>query len=287
MELDLFGEPIAAKRSLASDFIIPPFSILDSRSGRWQERKLLWKKRGLVSFEGREENLTFNGMDSMKGRPVASTSIFDPVLCEILYSWFCPIHGKILDPFAGGPVRGLVASCLGFKYTGVDLRVEQVSENIKKAQDMSGLVTTPEWICGDSRLMLDSIEEDSFDFMLSCPPYAFLEKYSDLPEDLSNMSYEDFIENYRLIIKKACSKLKKGSYACFVVGEVRAHKAPGALVGFVPDTIQAFIDVGMYYYNEAILINVIGSAAYRARRYMKNRKLAKVHQNVLIFKKHD
>ena len=40
------------------------------------------------------------------------TSIFDPVLCELVYRWFCPSKGKILDPFAGGSVRGIVAAHL-------------------------------------------------------------------------------------------------------------------------------------------------------------------------------
>ena len=41
------------------------------------------------------------------------TSIFDPVLCEIAYRWFCPPAGRVLDPFAGGSVRGIVAALLG------------------------------------------------------------------------------------------------------------------------------------------------------------------------------
>ncbi|MFT7593218.1 MAG: hypothetical protein ACI8R4_000531 [Paracoccaceae bacterium] len=36
----------------------------------------------------------------------SGTSIFDPVLCEIAYRWFCPQGGTVLDPFAGGSVRG-------------------------------------------------------------------------------------------------------------------------------------------------------------------------------------
>jgi hypothetical protein len=31
------------------------------------------------------------------------------VLCEIAYRWFSPPGGLILDPFAGGSVRGIVA----------------------------------------------------------------------------------------------------------------------------------------------------------------------------------
>lgn len=57
------------------------------------------------------------------------TSVFDPVLCEIAYRWFCPPGGQVLDPFAGGSVRGIVAATLGRAYTGIDLRPEQIAAN--------------------------------------------------------------------------------------------------------------------------------------------------------------
>lgn len=59
----------------------------------------------------------------------SGTSIFDPVLCELAYRWFSPPGGKVLDPFAGGSVRGIVAAALGRHYTGIDLRPEQVEAN--------------------------------------------------------------------------------------------------------------------------------------------------------------
>ena len=59
----------------------------------------------------------------------------------------------------------------------------------------------------------------------------------------------------------------------------------GGYLGFVPDTIRAFMDCGMQYYNEAILLTPIASASMRANGNMKSKKLVKVHQNILIFKK--
>src|SRR5690625_3376786 len=63
-----------------------------------------------------------------EGSTVAATgtSIFDPVLCEIAYRWFSPPEGVVLDPFAGGSVRGIIASRLGREYVGIELRAEQV-----------------------------------------------------------------------------------------------------------------------------------------------------------------
>ena len=43
----------------------------------------------------------------------------------------------------------------------------------------------------------------------------------------------------------------------------------------------------MALYNEAILVTPIGTASMRASRYMQTRKLANVHQYVLIFYKGD
>src|SRR5688572_4612648 len=51
----------------------------------------------------------------------SGTSIFDPVLCELIYRWFVPPGGLVLDPFAGGSVRGIVAAMLGRRYVGVEL----------------------------------------------------------------------------------------------------------------------------------------------------------------------
>lgn len=60
---------------------------------------------------------------------ISGTSIFDPVICELVYRWFSPKGGQVLDPFAGGSVRGIVAAALGRRYCGIDLRREQVEAN--------------------------------------------------------------------------------------------------------------------------------------------------------------
>jgi len=122
--------------------------------------------------------------------------------------------------------------------------------------------------------------------IFSCPPYADLEVYSDNPADLSNMKYPEFLDAYREIIKKSCDLLKEDSFACFVVGEVRDSK--GVYYNFVSDTIAAFQDAGMKYYNEIILLNQSGTGALRCERQMKaSRKVVKTHQNVLVFVKGD
>ena len=67
------------------------------------------------------------------------------------------------------------------------------------------------------------------------------------------------------------------------MGEVREN---GNYVGFVPDTISAFEDAGMSYYNEMILLQEPATAGMRAEKFMNaSRKIPKAHQNVLMFLK--
>lgn len=301
-----------AKTKLAEEFVMVPFSILDSRSGEWLERKRQWLSLGFNSQESREdvELIAKSGQSTQiyelrnqmreilqrepswdeiierakeKGYHIfEGASIFDPVLCELMYRWFAIPKAKILDPFAGGSVRGVVAAMLGYEYHGIDLRSEQVQANERQAEDLK---LKPVWYTGDSDKVLDDVEFKGIDFVFSCPPYAYLEKYSDDPDDLSNMPYDQFLKKYRSIIAKSVSTLKEDSFACFVVGDIR-DKVDGTYKNFVSDTIAAFQDAGMKLYNEMILVNSIGSMAIRLKRqFNTGRKCGKIHQNVLVFYK--
>ena len=271
---------------LRDKFIEPPFSVLDTKTGNWQRRRSEWNKLDMKSEVGRDDKLTFNisinEYHQEDGLP-SQTSIFDPALTELMYHWFCPKHGQILDPFAGGSVRGIVAHYLGFKYTGIDLSRRQVDSNMEQARKILKSKNQPVWYLGDSDKVLDKKFVNKFDLIFSCPPYADLEVYSKHKDDLSNMKYKDFLPKYRSIIKKSLALLKPKSYAVFVVGEVRGKD--GFYYDFISDTKRAFIDAGAKFYNDAVLLNMVGSAAIRTKQFEKSKKLVKTHQNVLIFYK--
>ena len=213
----------------------------------------------------------------------SGTSIFDPVLTELAYRWFCPPGGVILDPFAGGSVRGIVASVLGRQYIGVELRAEQVEANREQAERICG-DPMPVWHIGDSRKIGDHCAGVQADFIFSCPPYADLEVYSDNPADLSTLKYADFRRDYSAIIAAAAAMLKRDRFACFVVGDARDSK--GFYYGLPWHTIEAFEQAGLRLYNEAVLVTAVGSLPIRAgRAFEAARKLGKTHQNVLVFAK--
>ncbi len=287
---NLDGE-IVENLTLSDKFIAPPMSILDTRQGYWLDRNRFWKGLNIKSEMGRSvnKNTQISDLDDefKTGFTAVApeTSIFDPTLAEIINIWFSPIGGIVIDCFAGGSVRGVVASLVGRKYIGVELRPEQVEAN-RAQENICNQDNMPVWHCGDS-VNIDKICSGvGADLLFSCPPYADLEVYSDIEGDISNMGYDDFIVAYRKIIKNSCSLLKNDSFACFVVGEVRDNK--GKYRNFVGDTIGAFIDSGLHYYNEIVLVNQVGTGAMRAnKQFSSSRKAVKVHQNVLVFVKGD
>lgn len=375
--VDLFGDPIKpqlAKGKLSEQFTVPPFSVLDSRQGYWQERKRAWLSLGIQSELGRgagtwvesaetggpdDRQKSYNkaepggsarpamklgedgktrrgdgrgremrqdgnllgfsaaatirrngvGFDGGKvlrregcnaygtegwqgtqyGQAATGTSIFDPVVCELTMRWFCPEAGIVLDPFAGGSVRGIIASRLGRRYLGIDLREEQIAANVHQADQICGVDDPrPEWCVGDScqmeRLLPHGFE--GADLVFSCPPYADLERYSDNPADISTMSYTDFLVAYRQIVALSVAHLKMDRFACFVVGDVRGKD--GLYRRLISDTEQAFHDAGARLYNEAILVTSVGSLPIRVQKqFNASRKLGKTHQQYLVFVKGD
>ena len=210
-----------------------------------------------------------------------------------MYRWFCPAAGVVLDPFAGGSVRGCVAARLGLRYAGVDLSATQVAENRRQAANMAQLAAAaharwqpPQWEAADARRLgaLEALPGQA-DFVFSCPPYYDLEVYSEDERDLSQApSYAAFLLAYRQIIGDALARLATNRFACFVVGEIRDEH--GFMRNFVGDTISAFLEAGAKLYNHAVMMLPLHTLPIRAAGAFKaTAKLGTCHQHVLIFYK--
>lgn len=212
------------------------------------------------------------------------TSIFDPVLTETMVSWFSTKGDCVIDPFAGGSVRGIVTGTLERHYVGIDLRQEQIDADIEQGEFLNPEVM-PVWLCGDS-MNVKEIAGGEYDFMLTCPPYGDLEVYSDDPADISNMSEGDFDKAYSEILNKTVSMLKDDRFACVVVGNYRDKK--GYLRDLVGLTVRAMEKAGARYYNDFVVVTPIGSLPIRAgKAFQATRKMGRTHQYALIFVKGD
>ena len=274
-----------SKGGLKKKFVFPPFSVLDSSSSDWVERKRDWFDiigKATKTRDGEFGRISGEtSKNSVLSHINSGTSVFDPVLCELLVRWFSSPSDKILDPFAGGPVRGAVCGSLSRKYFGVEIRQEQIDENLSAVNALN-ISNNVFYKCGDSQNIDNIFLNKEFNMCLTCPPYYNLEVYSE--SDLSAMgSYEDFIGGYSVALKKSADLLCDGSFFAIVVGDVRGRD--GGYYGFIYDTFRILTSCGLKLYNEIIFKNVVGTAAMRASGNMKNRKITKIHQNVLVFYK--
>ena len=287
--IDLFGNKIQEPiKKLKDWFVVPPFSILNSAGKDWQKKKKIWMIKINDKAQSRSNKLRCTVSDEYTGSiefmaiKGNTTSVLDPVLCEVLLSWFTEKEHICFDPFAGDAVFGFVSTFKKRIFKGIELRKEQVLFN-QTLLDTFGF--NGKYYCDTSENMDSYIDDESCDFIFSCPPYADLEIYSDNPKDLSNMNYDEFFNVIGRILTNTYKKLKPNRFACIVIGEVR-HKNTGEYIGLVPNVINIMRDAGYRYYNDIVLQTPIGNLHMRAGRYMnRNRKVGKMHQNVLVFYK--
>ena len=298
--------------SVAERYIEAPLSLLEARSTRWQERKKLW--RGLIGNSlGRADELVGKAEQYLDrsfytnkrrterelgvelstaeytkyywpGPANSATSQFDPVLAEIIVSWYSRPGWTVLDPFAGGQERGYVAAATGREYVGIDLSGDQIAHNerIIREAGLDGVT----YVQGDSQNAETLVPTLKADLLMACPPYWNLEQYSDAPADLSNMQLDGFRAAHRKIVRAALGRLKQDRFAVWTVGDVRGKD--GRYIRLPGQVFDDFMEAGAEFVAEMILARMIGSAAYMgARPFAKTRKIPLVHEHVLVFCKGD
>jgi hypothetical protein len=88
------------------------------------------------------------------------------------------------------------------------------------------------------------------------------------------------------IIQKSCGLLNDNSFAVYVVSDIRDKKG---FYRLLPEfTKECFINAGLQFYNEIILVNAVGSLPIRVgRQFGGYRKVGRMHQNILVFYKGD
>lgn len=208
-------------------------------------------------------------------------SVFPVPLMEcILMRYGGPAGNKVLDAFAGGPPRGVVSSIMGYKYLGVDIRQEQIDENVGVLGSLG--LSGAEYRLADGCVM--PTLDGHFDVAITCPPYFNLEVYSDLPNDLSNLAnYREFnhsMEDCALAHKRL---MRPGAFVCIVVGPFRDKKT-GELIDFPGDTVVNFRKAGFIFWQSIILSKNFASAATRAGNAWKGHKLVPRYENLLVFR---
>ena len=272
-------------RKLIQDYIVPPFSIFDTKQGYWQKRKKEWHEQlgdTILNREAENQDSAPRDIDSSGYKAISQ---YDPVLIEVLLTWYAEKGSIVIDPFAGSSIAGLVASTLGYTFIGTDVWKEQVERNINKAKDLR--VKNCSWYNDTADNIAKYLPKGKkASLLIIDPPYFNLENYQSQNEkDISNAkTYSDFLEMLKKALAPSYNILEKDGWAIIKIGNVRDDD--GNYYNLVGDTVRIMQEIGFYFYNEIILATPIGTATLRARRIMDaGKKVTKIHQNVLFFSK--
>lgn len=256
-----------------------PITVWELDSANKQLRYL--KKMVGENISTRINALQLNSF-SDKNTYQVSASKFQPAIAVYLYRLYAPDDAIVYDPFAGGGVRALIASKKGLGYIGVELREDEVRE-INKLLKREDAQKNIHIICGDSQ-DVSGIEDNSCNFLLTCPPYYNLEKYHGGSNDLSMArTYDDFLDGVTRVIQESRRILKPGSISCWVVGLIRDEEK--SLIPLHHDVAWLHYQAGFKLKEEIILYKKNTGAVRRVGKFMKgNKLLVRVHEYCLVFR---
>lgn len=272
-------------RKLIQDYIVPPFSIFDTKQGYWQTRKKEWHEQlGNTTLNRNVDNQESTPGD-IGGGTYKTISQYDPVMIEVLLTWYASRGDIVLDPFSGSSLAGLIASRLGYTFIGTDTWAEQVKENKDQAKELKETNCT--WHNDTAENIGKYLPKGKkATLLITDPPYFNLENYqSENKDDISNAeNYKDFLARLKKALTPTYELLEKNGWAVIKIGNVRDKD--GHYYNLVGDTVNIMQEIGYSFYNEIILATPIGTATLRARRVMEaSKKVTKIHQNILFFSK--
>ncbi|MCE5200613.1 MAG: DNA methyltransferase [Armatimonadota bacterium] len=178
--------------------------------------------------------------DKLKARHPATYAESDIVR---LIEFFTKPGQEVLDPFLGSGSTLVACTQCGREGTGIEL-VEQWADVARERLDSSTTGPKQTILHGDSREVLPTLPDASFDFIVTSPPYWMIlrkdldhkvtaerkakgldTRYSDEENDLGNLeSYDNFLEELGKVFVECRRVLKKKRYMCVVVSDFR-HKS--------------------------------------------------------------
>ncbi len=160
-----------------------------------------------------------------------------------LIRFFTKKNGTVLDPFMG--VGSTIKACieLGREGFGIELSPQWCEITRQRLLEESNYkIDDKHLICGDSRNLKEYFNKNSFDFIVTSPPYWNIlgkkdhkanerllngqaTQYSSNDHDLGNISdYQRFLDELTTIFLACYDLLKPGKYMNIVVSDFR-HKS--------------------------------------------------------------
>ena len=225
------------------------------------------------------------------------------LVSRLAESFTRPEQSVILDPFAGVGSTVLVAEMMGKAGIGLDISGDYITKARGRPALSPGMFEPHGAVGGgerrfieaDARDLLEHIEPESVDFVVTSPPYwdillrnrtadyKDIRNYGDSDADLGRISdYREFLDALAEVFVGVLAVLKPGCYCCVVVMDVRKRDlffplhadlaAQMQSIGFLLDDIIIW-DRRREYNN------------LRPLGYPSVFRINKVHEYILIFQK--
>jgi DNA modification methylase len=160
---------------------------------------------------------------------------------ERLIRLFTKAGERVLDPFLGSGSALIACANSGRQGVGIELSEHWAQVARERIGAEVGEAPGLEVLCGDARTVLPGLEAESFDFVVTSPPYWSIltrkaglkakreredknlpTQYSEDPDDLGNVeSYEGFLAQLGEVFAECCRVLRPGKYMAVIVSDFR------------------------------------------------------------------
>jgi DNA modification methylase len=192
---------------------------------------------------------------------------------------------SVLDPMVGAGTTLIEAKLLGRNALGMDINPEAVHLAEAALQFKHHPPSKQKVQVGDAR-DLSFLKDESFDLVLTHPPYMNIIKYSEgkIPADLSNIgSLPKFCDEIEKIAAELLRVLKPDRYCAILIGDTRRGRH------FVPlafSVMQRFLKVAFVLKED--IIKVQHNCKYTERWRPKARRdkfYLIMHEHLFVFRK--
>ena len=154
---------------------------------------------------------------------------FVPQIPHQLLARYTKAGDFVLDPFAGSGTTLIEAQRMNRNSIGIELQEQVAMEAIGRihSEQKEGIIA--DTFVDDSKTFdINRIKAtyniDNVQFIIFHPPYWNIIKFSEDSNDLSNSpTLEDFLENFKKVVRNTIPLLEKGKYCAVVIGDKYAN----------------------------------------------------------------